>query len=107
MRQVYNWVEKFCERTNASGQLCFDFMLNHADGHLYSFECNPRTSSVILEYHDHPGFAEALYNPEVLQSNTTVRMFAKNNAFGPLQTLKASVYCLSLVTQFTKASNQA
>ncbi|KAK9831523.1 hypothetical protein WJX81_005430 [Elliptochloris bilobata] len=63
-KQIYSWVEQFCKRTNASGQLCFDFMLNKADGHLYAFECNPRTSSVLLEYHDHPAFAEALCNPE-------------------------------------------
>ena len=63
--QVLSWVEQFCEKTKANGQLCFDFMLNKADGHLYSFECNPRTSSVLLEYHDHPLFAEALCNPEV------------------------------------------
>ncbi len=54
----------FCQRTKASGQLCFDFMLNAADGQLYAFECNPRTSTVLLEYHDHPAFADALYNPE-------------------------------------------
>ena len=64
-RQVRAWVEQFCARTKATGQLCFDFMLNKADGLLYAFECNPRTSTVLLEYHDHPLFAEALCNPQV------------------------------------------
>ena len=64
-RQVYAWVEQFCAKTKATGQLCFDFMHNNADGRLYAFECNPRTSTVLLEYHDHPLFAEALCNPQV------------------------------------------
>ena len=64
-RQVLAWVEQFCAKTKATGQLCFDFMLNDADGRLYAFECNPRTSTVLLEYHDHPLFAEALCNPQV------------------------------------------
>lgn len=62
-------MERFCKENRASGQLCFDFMLNRADGRLYAFECNPRTSSVMLEFHDHPGYAEALYHPEVLLAN--------------------------------------
>jgi hypothetical protein len=33
-------------------QLCFDFIQSAADGRLYCIECNPRTSSVITEFHD-------------------------------------------------------
>ena len=78
-RQVFAWVEQFCAKTKATGQLCFDFMLNKADGLLYAFECNPRTSTVLLEYHDHPLFAEALCNPQVpcagLQCSTPSPLF--------------------------------
>ena len=35
-------------------QLCFDFIESAADGKLYCIECNPRTSSVITEFHDNP-----------------------------------------------------
>lgn len=73
-------MEEFCAKTKASGQLCFDFMLNQADGHLYAFECNPRTSTVLLEYHDHPLFAEALGNPEVLHTSTYARFLLQTIA---------------------------
>lgn len=33
-------------------QLCFDFIESAADGQLYCIECNPRTSTVITEFHD-------------------------------------------------------
>jgi hypothetical protein len=33
-------------------QLCFDFIQSAADSQLYCIECNPRTSSVITEFHD-------------------------------------------------------
>jgi hypothetical protein len=38
-------------------QLCFDFIESSADGRLYSIECNPRTSTVITEFHDNPELA--------------------------------------------------
>lgn len=38
-------------------QLCFDFMESADDGKLYCIECNPRTSSVITEFHDNPALA--------------------------------------------------
>lgn len=38
-------------------QLCFDFMESAADGKLYCIECNPRTSSVITEFHDNTALA--------------------------------------------------
>lgn len=41
-------------------QLCFDFMESSADGQLYCIECNPRTSSVITEFHDNPELATGM-----------------------------------------------
>lgn len=38
-------------------QLCFDFIESSADGQLYSIECNPRTSTVITQFHDNPELA--------------------------------------------------
>jgi hypothetical protein len=38
-------------------QLCFDFIQSSADGRLYCIECNPRTSSVITEFHNNPQLA--------------------------------------------------
>lgn len=41
----------------ADVQLCFDFIELDADGQLYSIECNPRTSTVITQFHDCPDLA--------------------------------------------------
>lgn len=41
----------------AALQLCFDFIESAADGRLYCIECNPRTSSIITEFHDNPDLA--------------------------------------------------
>lgn len=38
----------------AALQLCFDFIESAADGQLYCIECNPRTSTIITEFHDNP-----------------------------------------------------
>ena len=72
-KEIWSWVQKFCKETGCSGQLCFDYMRDNADGQLYSIECNPRTSTVITEFHDHPGLAEAFTNPEKVQG--TIKPF--------------------------------
>lgn len=60
---IRQWVEAFVQRTNASGQLCFDFIESAKDGRLYCIECNPRTSSVITEFHDSSQLAAAFASP--------------------------------------------
>lgn len=67
-KEIWSWVQRFCKETGCSGQLCFDYMRNSSDGQLYSIECNPRTSTVITEFHDHPGLAQAFTDPESVQS---------------------------------------
>ena len=66
--EIWSWVQIFCKETGCSGQLCFDYMRNSADGGLYSIECNPRTSTVITEFHDHPGLAEAFTHPQSIRN---------------------------------------
>lgn len=41
----------------AGVQLCFDFIESEADRQLYSIESNPRTSTVITQFHDCPDLA--------------------------------------------------
>lgn len=47
--------------------MCLDFIQSQADGRFYCIECNPRTSSIITEYHDHPGLAAAYTAPATVQ----------------------------------------
>ena len=63
--QIWQWTRDFCERTKATGQLCFDFMKSGEDGQLYAFECNPRASTILLNFYNHPAFARALYDGKV------------------------------------------
>lgn len=68
--QIWEWVKAFCEKTNATGQLCFDFMHNNEDGRMYAFECNPRTSTIFLTFYDHDHVAQAFFNAQVCALNT-------------------------------------
>ena len=66
-REIWQWVEKFVKETKCTGQLCFDYMRNSKDGKLYCIECNPRTSTVITEFHDHTGLALAFIDPHSIK----------------------------------------
>ncbi|CAK0738655.1 hypothetical protein CVIRNUC_001074 [Coccomyxa viridis] len=61
-REILEWVKGFCEKTGASGQLCFDFMRDSSDGRMYPFECNPRTSTILLNFYNHDLAAQAFFN---------------------------------------------
>ncbi|CAL5223879.1 g6471 [Coccomyxa viridis] len=61
-RQILDWVKEFCTKTGASGQLCFDFMRDTNDGRMYAFECNPRTSTILLNFYNHDHVAQAFFN---------------------------------------------
>ena len=63
--QIWEWVKAFCAKTGASGQLCFDFMRDGSDGRMYAFECNPRTSTILLNFYDHDHVAQAFFNAQV------------------------------------------
>ncbi|KAF6265263.1 hypothetical protein COO60DRAFT_1457169 [Scenedesmus sp. NREL 46B-D3] len=68
---IREWVQAFVQRTNSSGQLCFDFIESSADGRLYCIECNPRTSSVITEFHDSTQLEAAFAIPEAVNQTVT------------------------------------
>lgn len=57
-QQIYEWVEKFVQELNLTGQISFDF-IQTADNRVYPIECNPRTHSAITTFHDHPQVADA------------------------------------------------
>ena len=63
--QIWEWTKGFCERTRATGQLCFDYMKSVEDGKLYAFECNPRASTILLNFYNNPAFAQALFDGQV------------------------------------------
>lgn len=63
--QILDWVKEFCDKTGASGQLCFDFMRDSNDGRMYAFECNPRTSTILLNFYNHDHVAQAFFNAKV------------------------------------------
>ena len=58
---IYDWVEKFVQELNLTGQISFDFIQTE-DGRVYPIECNPRTHSAITTFHDHPKVADAYLN---------------------------------------------
>ena len=64
--QILEWVKEFCKKTGASGQLCFDFMRDSSDGRMYAFECNPRTSTILLNFYNHDHVAQAFFNAKVM-----------------------------------------
>lgn len=59
-------MEGFCKNSGASGQLCFDFMYDRQGGSIYSIECNPRTSTNLLAFYNHPDFGRACFEPQQL-----------------------------------------
>lgn len=42
--------QDFCAKTQFSGQLCIDFLREASTGQLYAIECNPRTSTCIMQF---------------------------------------------------------
>lgn len=60
-QQIYEWVEKFVQELNLTGQISFDFIQTE-DNRVYPIECNPRTHSAITTFHDHPKVADAYLN---------------------------------------------
>jgi hypothetical protein len=67
-KQIWEWVRKFCEATGATGQLCFDFIRDETEGRMLPIECNPRTSTIFLNFYNHPAAAEAFYSAKVRMS---------------------------------------
>ncbi len=61
--EIEEWVRKFVEPLNITGQVSFDF-IEADDGRLYAIECNPRTHSAITMFYDHPDLASAYLSNE-------------------------------------------
>lgn len=62
--QIWEWVRDFSSATKATGQLCFDFMKDEDNGKLYAIECNPRCSSIFLNFYNHSNVADAFFKPQ-------------------------------------------
>jgi predicted ATP-grasp superfamily ATP-dependent carboligase len=56
--EILEWVKKFVQPLNLTGQVSFDF-IQAPDGQVYPLECNPRIHSAITMFYNHPGVAEA------------------------------------------------
>ena len=61
--QLREWAEAFCAGRKLSGIVCIDFIVE-ADGTPYAIECNPRASSNLTNFYNHPGLGAVLINPE-------------------------------------------
>ena len=62
--KILEWVQEFCSRVKATGQVSFDFIESNEDGRPYAIECNPRTHTAILNFYNHPLVAEAYLGKE-------------------------------------------
>jgi len=58
---ILQWVSKFAEKINYTGQLCFDF-IEKEDGTLYCIECNPRTTSGLHLLIDEKNIVDAFFH---------------------------------------------
>lgn len=72
--QIIEWVKKFVEAENFTGQIAFDF-IEASDGNIYPLECNPRAISAIHLFQPADKLETAFFNqttyiiqPEVKQS---------------------------------------
>lgn len=63
--EILEWVSKFVQAQNWSGQASFDF-IQAEDGAVYAIECNPRTHSAITMFYNHPGVANAYLSNQPL-----------------------------------------
>lgn len=61
---IFEWVRKFVERFNVTGQMAFDF-IQTPEGAVYALECNPRATSGAHLLTSHPRFVEAFFNTEM------------------------------------------
>lgn len=56
---IFEWVRKFVERFNVTGQMAFDF-IESPEGVVYALECNPRATSGVHLLTPDPRFVESL-----------------------------------------------
>lgn len=61
--KVFEWVKRFIEAEQFSGQIAFDF-IEDASGKLFAIECNPRTTSGVHLFCNQPEVVQAFTNPD-------------------------------------------
>ncbi|GGP54361.1 hypothetical protein GCM10010185_28570 [Saccharothrix coeruleofusca] len=59
---IWLWARDFVAAHRLSGQVSFDFIVGD-DGVPYAIECNPRTHSAVVAFHDRPELAAAYLDP--------------------------------------------
>lgn len=58
--KIFEWVKRFCQLTQYTGQLAFDFIENK-DGELFAIECNPRATHGLHLFSDEDQIPLAFY----------------------------------------------
>lgn len=74
VEEIAQWVRTFAERTNLTGQLCFDFIQDDETKVWYPIECNPRVHSQCAVFLDNLEFGDAVlaeHFPKTLYPSTT------------------------------------
>jgi hypothetical protein len=68
-QRLREWVQTFVAARSLSGIVCIDFIVE-ADGTPYAIECNPRASSNITSFYNHPGLGAVLVHPDAHHTST-------------------------------------
>ncbi|CEM36871.1 unnamed protein product [Vitrella brassicaformis CCMP3155] len=50
--EILDWTEKFAAALNTAGQFSLDVIVRESDGECFVIECNPRTHSACVAFHD-------------------------------------------------------
>jgi predicted ATP-grasp superfamily ATP-dependent carboligase len=58
---IFEWVKKFVEAIQFTGQIGFDFMQT-PEGHIFALECNPRATGGIYNLSEQPEFIDSFFN---------------------------------------------
>jgi hypothetical protein len=61
--EIEDWIRRFAEGLNLTGQISLDFIEAADTGEIYALECNPRTHSAITMFYNHPDVAKAYLEP--------------------------------------------
>lgn len=61
---IFEWVRRFVEQFNVTGQMAFDF-IQSPEGELYALECNPRATSGLHLLTPNPQFVESFFRDDL------------------------------------------
>lgn len=84
-RAIEKWVEKFVSKTQLSGLVCFDFLVNEK-GEAYCIECNPRLHSAVVSFST-PKMVRILNDLFINVSNFHLRCLPIGSCFDQNDTL--------------------